>query len=353
MINRYFILQHIGIGSIKLEKDIEVIVYSNCDQVELFLNNKSLGKKDMQVNGHLEWKVKYEAGVLSARGFKGDKEIISDKVETANDPLAIKLTADRTVINADGEDVSVITVQVNDNKERMVPEADNEIYFSLKGPGKIIGVGNGNSSSHEEDRYFETIKRIKIQDLKELAVANLNNRPETAAGFTDSNWKLAFSNQSEDWREYKDSLIVVRGKFNLPEITKETEVNLFTKSITEDQSIFINGKLIASNIKRDDPNQSFKLSHSLIKEGINEYTLTGKRFRKKNQWDVPNTDPGLVQVIYPAAQWKRKVFNGLAQVIVQSTKQQGEITLTAISQGLKPSLIVIQANKVELKPEAN
>ena len=234
----------------------------------------------------------------------------------------------------------------------MVPDADNEIYFSIKGPGKIIGVGNGNSSSHEADKYFETIKRIKIENLKELPVPNLKNRRETAAGFNDSNWKPAFQNQNEDWREYTDSLLVIRGKFNLPEITKETEVNLFTKSITEDQSIFVNGKLIASNIKRDDPNQSFKLDHSLIKEGVNDYAITGKRFKKKNQWDTPNTDPGLLQVIYPAKQWKRKVFNGLAQVILQSTKQQGEITLTAISPGLKPAVMVIQTDKVELKPRS-
>ena len=77
----------------------------------------------------------------------------------------------------------------------------------------------------------------------------------------------------------------------------------------------------------------------------------GQRFRKINQWDEPNTDPGLVQVIYPAEQWKRKLFSGLAQVIVQSIKEAGEITLTASSPLLEPSTIKIKTEKVELKSQ--
>jgi len=235
----------------------------------------------------------------------------------------------------------------------MVPDAENEIYFSITGPGRIIGVGNGNPSSHEPDRYHKTIKRAKIKDLKELSVENLINRPQVAKGFNDSSWKLAFQNQDKNWRVYKDSLIVVRGTFLLPEISKDAEVNLFTKSITENQSIYVNGHLIASDIKRDAPNQSFSLNHNIISQGINEYAITGKRFRKKNPWDVPNTDPGQVQVIYPAKQWKRKVFNGLARVIIQSTKQPGIILLTSESPGIKSSVIKIQTKEVKLKPEAN
>ena len=334
-------------------KGIDVIVYTNCKQVELFLNNKSLGKKSITLNGHLEWNVKYQPGVLLARGYNDSKEIITDSVETTGAQYAVQSTADRTNINADGEDVSVVTIQVNDSDGRTVPQAENEIYFSINGPGRIIGVGNGNPSSHEPDRYFETIKRIKIENLKELTVDNLNNRSETAENFDDSAWKPAFKDQNDDWKVYKDSFIVVRGTFLLPEIAKEAEVNLFTKSIVEDQSVYINGHLISADIKRDDPNQSFRLNHNIIKSGRNEFAVTGKRFRKKNQWDTPNTDPGSVQVIYPPEQWKRKVFNGLAQVIVQSSRQAGEITLTADSPGLKSSVLKIKTQEVKLRKEAN
>ena len=334
-------------------KDIKVVVYSNCEQVELLLNNESLGKKTMSVNGHLELSVKYQPGVLLAVGYNNSKEIITSKIETTDKPFAIQSTADRNEIKADGQDVSVITIQVNDNYGRMVPNAENEIHFSVTGPGRIIGVGNGNPSSHEPDRYHETIKRIKIKDLKELSVENLSNRLEVAKGFNYSSWKPAFQNQNENWRDYKDSLIVIRGTFLLPEITEEAEVNLYTKSITENQSIYVNGHLIKADVKRDDPNQSFTLNHNIISQGRNEYAITGKRFRKKNPWDVPNTDPGQVQVIYPVKQWKRKVFNGLSQLLIQSAKKPGEIILTSDSPGLKSSVIKLQTKKVKLKPEAN
>ena len=331
----------------------KTVIYSNCDQIELFLNNRSLGKKNMPLYGHLEWELNYEPGTLTAHGYKNSKEILEKEIKTTGNPAFIQLSADKHIIKANGEDVSVIKIQANDSIGLMVPTAENEIYFKLEGEGKILGVGNGNPSSHEADKFIKTIKTFKIEGLKKLPVDNLNNRPEVSYGYNDSEWKPAFQNQNEDWRVYTDTLIVVRGTFELPEISDETEVNLFTKSITEDQSIYVNGNLISANIKRDDPAQSFRLNHTLVHIGKNEYALTGKRFRKNNQWDTPNTDPGLVQVIYPAKQWKRKLFNGLAQILVQSNKQSGKITLTASSPELESASIKIQSQPEALKPEAD
>lgn len=325
-------------------KEIKVIVYSNCEQVELFLNKKSLGKQNMPINGHLEWNVIYQPGVLMARGFKGGKEIMTNKVETTGEARSIMLSADRNSIIADGKDVSVITVQINDLKGLMVPMSDYPVSFSLDGPGKIIGVGNGDPVSHEPERYFETVKGIKIDDLRELSVADLNNRPEVATEFDDSGWKAAFkSSRNDDWRVYKDTLLVLRGNIDLPEFTNETEINLFTKSIVENQSIYINGHIIAADVKRDAPGQSYRLDHSILKPGKNVYAVVGQRFKKKRLYDEPNTDPGMVQVIDPAGQWKRNTFNGLAQVIVQSDKQSGELILKASSNGLQQGTIKIQS----------
>lgn len=333
------------------EKEISVTVFSNCQQVELFLNGNSLGKKEMKLNDHLEWNVIYEPGTLEAYGFKNGEKIISSKIETTGEPSAIQLSADRININADEVDVSVITVQVNDEKGLMVPTAENNILFSIEGPGKIIGVGNGNPSSHEKEKFIGEIKRSAIENLKEHPIDNLENPRETAAEFNTSSWKKALEYpEANNWQEYKDSLIVIRGTFELPDFTDAAEINLFAKSIVEDQSIFINGKLIAANIKRDDPNQSFRLDKNILKTGTNSYSVTGKRFKLKYQWDEPNKDPGLIQIIYPSAQWNRKVFNGLAQIIVQSTKQPGEIILKAESNGLKENSISIRSNKTFIKP---
>jgi beta-galactosidase len=326
-------------------KEIPVVVYSNASQVELLLNNKSLGKKDMPFNGHLDWTVKYQPGVLTAVAYKNGKEIIRKKIETSGAASALQLTADRTSISAGGKDVSIITVQVNDAKGIMVPTAMNDLSFSISGPGKIIGVGNGNPSSHEPEQFHDTITTAKITGLKEKAVSNLDNRPETAAGYQDADWIPAFSVKHKDWKVYKDTLIVVRGVFELPSFIDQTVINLYTKSIVEQQSIYVNGKLLRATIKRGDTTQAFVLDHSILKPGKNEYVVTGKRFKLQASWEEPNTDPGLVQVITPGAQWKRKAFNGLAQVIVQSDKQTGEIQLTATSPGLKPAVIKIQSQK--------
>jgi len=133
---------------------IKVWVNSNADEVELKLNGKSLGKKLMAREGHLEWKVKYAPGKLEAFGKRNGKKLYA-KVETVGEPYQIVLTPDRTEINADGADVCVMNVTVKDNKGRDVATAMNNINFKAVGNAKIIGVGNGDPSSHEPDKYFD------------------------------------------------------------------------------------------------------------------------------------------------------------------------------------------------------
>ena len=135
-------------------QETKVTVYSNCEQVELLLNNQSLGKKELPLNGHLEWVVNYQPGVLAARGYTANKTVLESKIDSSGGAAAIQLIPDCNGIKADGEDVSVITVQVTDHNGVIVPNGDNNISFSIDGPGKIIGVGNGDPSSHEADRFF-------------------------------------------------------------------------------------------------------------------------------------------------------------------------------------------------------
>lgn len=332
-------------------QDTRVTVYSNCEQVELLLNGGSLGRRDMPRNGHLEWTVNYQPGILAARGYKGSATVLEQRVEPFGDPAAIHMIADRDLLRADGEDVSVITVQVTDSSGVLVPDDSSTITFGIEGPGHIIGVGNGDPSSHEPDRFFETVRTSRIEALKELAVHDLNDRPEVAAGYDDAAWKPALqSKRSDDWRAYTDSLIVIRGTFELPGVTDATEVHLFTKSIVERQSIYVNGHLLAADIRRDAPDQSFRLEHGTLRQGRNVYAVTGQRFRKRHQWDEPNTDPGLVQTIDPSPRWERRLFNGLAQVIVQTTKQPGKLILSASAGGVRQAVVTIRTRKVTLRP---
>ncbi len=133
---------------------VDVWVNSNADNVELFLNGKSLGKKEMPRNSHLQWTVNYEPGKLEAVAYKKGKRLTT-KVETTGQPVEVVVTPYKTTILADGKDVTVLNITVLDREGREVPDADNLIRFSLAGDGKIIGVGNGDPSSHEPDKCME------------------------------------------------------------------------------------------------------------------------------------------------------------------------------------------------------
>ena len=130
---------------------ISVWCNSNAESVELKLNGKTLGKKIMEPNGHLVWKVKYMPGKLEAFGIRNGKKLYT-KLETTGKAYKILLSPDRKMISADGEDVCVMNISVTDDKGREVPDAMNALNFSLEGNAKIIGVGNGDPSSHEPDK---------------------------------------------------------------------------------------------------------------------------------------------------------------------------------------------------------
>ncbi len=130
---------------------IDVWVNTNADNVELFLNGKSKGKKDMPRNSHLKWTINYEPGTIEAVAYKKGRRL-TEKVQTTGMPVDIVVTPYKTTILADGKDATVISISVMDREGREVPDADNMIQFNIEGDGKIIGVGNGDPSSHEPDK---------------------------------------------------------------------------------------------------------------------------------------------------------------------------------------------------------
>ena len=131
---------------------ISVWCHTNLSRVELFLNGQSAGARDVARNGHAEWSVRYAPGAIEVRGAASDGKMLSARRETTGAPAAIRLTPDRATMHAEGEDVAVVTVEIVDARGRVVPMADNEVSFVVAGPGKIIGVGNGDPTSHEPDK---------------------------------------------------------------------------------------------------------------------------------------------------------------------------------------------------------
>jgi beta-galactosidase len=150
---------------------IPVWVYSNMDEVELFANGKSQGRQKVPHLGHVEWKVKYEPGFIEARGYKSGKLALTEKRDTTGPAASIRLTAERTEINADGEDLAILKVEVLDKEGRAVPTAKNLIGFKVSGEGALIGVGNGDPNCQESDKeprrsLFNGLAQVILQSTK-------------------------------------------------------------------------------------------------------------------------------------------------------------------------------------------
>jgi beta-galactosidase len=152
---------------------IPVTCYTNCDTVELFLNEKSFGVKGYEfprlgmegtygnypararafrttADLHLAWDVPFEPGTLKAVGVKNGKVVTTVELATTDSPEAIALSADRSSISADRRDVTHVAVKIQDRQGRVVPVAMNEIVFTVEGEGRLIGVDNGDPLSHED-----------------------------------------------------------------------------------------------------------------------------------------------------------------------------------------------------------
>jgi len=133
-------------------QSIPVWAYCNADEVELFVNGVSAGRKAMVKDRHVEWSVVYQPGKIEAFAYKNGKVILKDVRETAGPAASLKLTADRLDLSGDGQDCAVVKVEVLDANGRTVPKADNLVTFTVQGPAQIIGVGNGNPNSHDADK---------------------------------------------------------------------------------------------------------------------------------------------------------------------------------------------------------
>jgi beta-galactosidase len=151
--------------------EIPVWVHSNLDEVELFVNGQSVGSQKVPHLGHVEWKVKYAPGFIEARGSKDGKVVLTEKRETTGPTIAIRLTANRTEIDADGADVAILKVEALDKEGRPVPTAGNLIGFKVTGAGSLIGVGNGDPNCQESDKepkrsLFNGLAQVIVQSTK-------------------------------------------------------------------------------------------------------------------------------------------------------------------------------------------
>jgi beta-galactosidase len=329
-------------------QDIDVRCLSNCEEVELFLNGQSLGRKPMPRNSHLQWSVKYAPGALLARGFKAGQAIAEDKVETTGAPAAIKLTADRTSIHAGDEDLSVITMAVTDDRGRVVPVAGNLIDLDLAGPGRILGVGNGDPSCHEPDTFIPAQKshKIALNEWRMKRVPNTRRRPEVRESFDDSQWDKA-DVQTDSGPLAPGESAVFRTRFAATPQELATESIAISFGMIDDEGwVYVNGHL-AGESHDWSSHPSFEV-RKFMHEGENIIAVA------VHNWDGPggmNKGVALELSDKPeAVHWKRSAFNGLAQVIVQAGKDAGTLHLTAQADGLAGASIDISSAEDSSQP---
>ena len=160
------------------------VYYNQANEVELFLNGKSLGRKSKPEDVfHVWWRVPYEEGTLRAVSYNDGKQVLAEEIKTAGEPASIRLTADRQTITADGKDLSFVTVEVLDKDKNIVPTADNFIRFSVEGSGAIVGTDNGNptdpnSLKKPERKLFNGKALVVVQSGKTSGIIKLKAESE-------------------------------------------------------------------------------------------------------------------------------------------------------------------------------
>jgi len=322
---------------------IDVWAYSNADEVELFLNGKSLGRKAMPKASHLAWTVPYAPGTLSAKAFADGKLVASADVATTGEPKSVALSADRQQINADGRDVSVITVSITDSKGRVVPTADQKVIFDTDGPIRIIGVGNGDPASHEADHPAVRYSFAALKNWRTLALESINDRLDVGQAVDLSAWRDPFRWLPPEKQPRYTPALAVRGEFAAPQMEKGQSLRLFLARLGDQQTILLNGKEVFP--KTEDGRLVLDVDPSSLSE-MNSLTYLVKtpsagvaKFADESQGGV---NWATLRIATPGEPWQRSTFGGYAQILIQSTEEPGSGVIRATSPGLKDASLTLK-----------
>jgi beta-galactosidase len=276
-------------------------------------------------------------------------------VETTGEATAIQLTPDRASIQADGEDVSIFTVAVTDAQGRIVPTAANQINFAVEGGGKILGVGNGDPSCHEPDTFIAQmpVRTIAVNDWRwQLAAVPDKGAlaPEYAPGFDDAAWNVIKPKTDGDTGELvlnSGQTAIYRAHINLTEADLASPgIQIRFGGIDDHGWIFVNNQRVGESHDWQaqpafDIKKTLHAGDNIIAVGVRNEEGSGGL----------NPDVNVELVGKPVASaWSRSAFNGLAQIMVQSTKTAGEIKLTATAAGLQAATVSVPTQSTAPRP---
>lgn len=317
-------------------QEIDVWCFTNYARVSLTLNGKALGERDVPALGHAQWKVPYEPGVLEAAVLDGDRKIATAKVETTGASSRLALSREPTRARPDRRDAMLVTVSALDVQGRPVPTASDEVSFVLEGPGEIIGVGNGDPSSHEPDRF---VARLASREVGGWRTAPLDAIPRSAPRIADLE-KL----QARDLDATRDATSIrAVGAAAAYWTTLRVEdgdlaanaLSLSIGRIDDHGMIYLDGKQVAESHAWDRP-VSVDLTGKL---GIGAHDLV---VVVRNDNGPGGLGRGVTLTSQmPAPQWKRRLFSGLAQVIIRPRPGDGDLKLRASAPGVEPAELVL------------
>jgi len=330
---------------------VDVRAQSNCEEVELFLNGRSLGRKAEKRYAEFKWSVPYAPGALSAVGYKDGKAVAAARVETTGAPAAVQLKPDHPRVGANGEDVAVFTLSVADAQGRVVPTAGNKVAFELTGPGRIIGVGNGDPSCHEPDTFIPVASSRSIPvggwRWKKVADPYSENMAEEGPLFDDSGWE-AIDVGADTGKLGLREKAIYRARFNVDAADLDSPaVELVFGKISGGITVYVNGHKIGGSI--DGRSAAVFDVKALLRPGENAIAVPTASYGA----DATGLSKGValrLQGPAPAVHWSRSAFNGLAEVIVQASREPGTITLTARSEGLEAASFQLKSVEAEPRP---
>ncbi len=313
-------------------EEIDVWVYSNAEEVELFLNGKTQGKQKMPVNGHLEWKVPYKKGELKAISYAKGKKVQEEVRNTTGKAQKLNMHTNKSELKG-SQDIAVIRVDVLDKKQQHIPTANNKVYFEIEGPAEIVGLGNGDPTSLEKDVFIDDYKQIP---LPEIQIAE-DNKVELMLN--------ALPLKEQESIQANNNLKLCYSQFELNKAPQANqEYTWYYTHVGKQQKVYVNGELIDENIT-DSKKVALRIDNSILREGNNNILIVTEPYQPKTEWDIPNKKIGAIQVYSRAEKIYRSLFNGLAQVIVKATGEAGVITLKAYSENVEECKIKIEAKQ--------
>lgn len=311
---------------------IEVWAFANHEEVELSLNGKSLGRQKVEPGGHVAWQVPYAPGRLVAKGYRAGKVAQETRVETVGKPTTLLLETEHTRLMPDGSDAAVVIVRALDANGHQSPLAGDRVTFTLEGPGRILGVGNGDPSCHEPDTVVSVTPTVAVTDWRyRLVEGEPTDRPEVQPGYDVSTWTPL----GRDRRPMKEpnTLAVFVASFS---VESPDDVRVLDLGAIDDQGwVYLNGERIGTT-------NDWSAGHA--------FAITGRVKPGENHLAVVCLNRGgqggfggeafLVnrEATPPIG---RGLFHGLAQVIVKAGREPGKLTLRAEAPGLSAASATI------------